>query len=211
MDNITAAELTVEPVSKPVAGESPSPPKQARAKTRSQSKSAHQGPLTEGSAPPQEIARVKTRSMSKQAEVLPAEGTDSTNPPPKRTKPRKTTLQEPLRGGAPRSDSNRDRKGKSKEPFTPFPATNLLGASIPSREPPSSLIVLRSPPVKRSAKNLPDALRIHPRAVGSHILRYFRHNMRAATSDSGIAVHNEMLKFLMLEQGLMTMEPLDFK
>ncbi|KAF6765270.1 hypothetical protein DFP72DRAFT_337840 [Ephemerocybe angulata] len=152
MDNITAAELTVEPVPKPVAGESPSPPKQARAKTRSQSKSAHQGPLTEGSAPPQEIARVKTRSMSKQAEVLPAEGTDSTNPPPKRTKPRKTTLQEPLRGGAPRSDSNRDRKGKSKEPFTPFPVTNLLGASIPSREPPSSVDCAPKSPYQEKRK-----------------------------------------------------------
>ncbi|KAF6761724.1 hypothetical protein DFP72DRAFT_629372 [Ephemerocybe angulata] len=210
MDNITAAEPTVEPVSKPVTGELPSPPKQARAKTRSQSKSAHQGPLAEDSALPEKIGRVKTRSLSKQAE-LPSEGTDSTDPPPKRTKSRKTTRQEPLQGGPPRSDSNCDHKGKSKEPFTPFPVTNLLGASIPSREPPSSLIVLRSPPVKRSAKNLPDALRIHPKAVGSHILRYFRHNMRAATSDSGIAVHNEMLKFLMLEQGLMTMKPLEFK
>ncbi|KAF5328901.1 hypothetical protein D9611_014271 [Ephemerocybe angulata] len=214
MDNITAAEPaepTVKPVSKPLAGELPSPPKQARAKTRSQSNSAHQGPLAEDSALPQKIGRVKTSSMSNQAEVLPAEGIGSTYTPPKRTKPRKSTLQEPLHGGAPQSDSNRDRKGKSKEPFTPFPVTNILGASIPSREPASSLIVLRNPPVKRSAKNLPDALRIHPKSVGSHILRYFRHNMRAATSDSGIAVHNEMLKFLMLEQGLMTMEPLDFK
>lgn len=93
-----------------------------------------------------------------------------------------------------------------QEPLPPAPAASAYASTSKEGQPKRKTRTQAGPSKSTSARPKPPAAvqqrRRDLRQLRDHILQYFRNNFRAATTGKGIAIHDQVLSHLIVEDGM---------